>query len=281
DAYNRLLGENLGLLPMKIKGAVTKSAKDPMLINRDSFSLPSFMKFKTDEYYKDFNRVEVFKALELEEVGAASQAASMSPDRPAGSNDGDATNPPVVALRLQNGLPALVSKKIDAGEVMLLATAVDREGKDDSAAPTWTDWPLHFVFVPFIDVAVAHLLHGQTQNHNLTAGETLRWHPSEQTVRSFTLVRPDRGATRLRLPAKIGIRTLVTANELTEAGVYWLVAGVPGETSAVAEDKNTGVPLGVTPDLRESEDLASYSDEQLDARLGFTPIHLTAGADAP
>lgn len=281
DAYNRLLGEKLGLLPLMIKGIAAKSAKVPMLVNRDSFGLPSFMKFKADEYYKDFNRVEVYKALELQEVEKKSSESgppvlpNLSPHR------GEGRLAPIIALRLQNGLPVLVSKKVDAGEVLFLTTAVDREGRDDSSPPTWTDWPLHFVFVPFVDVLVSHLLHGQTQNHNLTAGETLRWHPSDQTVRSFTLVRPDRSSTRLGLPEKIGNRTVVTASELSNAGIYRLVAGIPGEAGAAPEDKTIDVPLAVTPDLRESDDLASFSDEQLDARLGFTPIHMTAGADAP
>ncbi|MCI0639647.1 MAG: hypothetical protein L0Y70_11270, partial [Gemmataceae bacterium] len=39
-----------------------------------------------------------------------------------------------------------------------------------------------------------------------------------------------------------------------------------------------GTPLAVTPDLRESQDLETLSEEQLTQRLGFTPIHLVAGA---
>jgi hypothetical protein len=280
DAYNRLLGDKLGLLPLKIKGVVARTAKEPMLVNRDSFSPPAMMKFKTDDFYKDFNRVEVFKALELEEVatGAKQDGPPLTANSPQEVEGGVTAT---VALRYQNGLPAIVTKKADAGEVMLLTTAVDREGKDDSSPPTWTDWPLHFVFVPFVDVMLAHLLHGQTQSHNFTANETLRWFPSDQTLRSFTLVHPDGRSTRLGLPQKIGNRTIVTAGDLVSAGIYRLVAGFPAETGTKAEDKQSGLPLAVTPDLRESEDLASFSDDQLDIRLGFTPIHITAGADAP
>jgi hypothetical protein len=35
----------------------------------------------------------------------------------------------------------------------------------------------------------------------------------------------------------------------------------------------------VTPDLRESADLTSLTDRQLDERLGFPVHHLIAGAD--
>lgn len=292
EAYNRLLGRKLGLLPLKIKGIVDKSIQEPLLVNRDSFDLPAFLKFKTDDFYKDFNRIEAYKALELDEseVGAASRAAPVGPARLAGPTEAGPTDeedpaialPAKVALRFQSGLPALVSKKIDAGEVLLVATAADRGGKEESSDPTWTDWPLRFVYVPFIDVAVAHLLHGQTQNHNLTAGETLRWYPSDKLTRSFTLTTPDGSRQRLGLPEKVVNRLVVTANDLPTAGVYRLIEALPADTAPAPtgpDDKKAGVPLAVTPDLRESEDLDSFSNEQLDQRLGFAATHLTAGAD--
>jgi hypothetical protein len=39
-------------------------------------------------------------------------------------------------------------------------------------------------------------------------------------------------------------------------------------------------PIAVVPDLRESENLDSFTDSQIDERLGFQPVHLTAGRDA-
>lgn len=265
DAYNRLFGQKVGLLPLRIKGTVERTLQNPLLVSRDSFTLPAFVQFKTDENYKDFNRVEVYKALELDET------------------DKNADAPATVALRYQNGLPALVSKKVDAGEVLLWTTAADPGRKDDAPNFVWTNWPLHFVYVPFVDVAVAHLLHGQTQNHNLTAGETLRWYPSDQFARSFTLVRPDGDKVRLGLPEKAGNRTIVSADDLTKAGVYRLLATMsnePGANLAMPPDSRGGLPLAVAPDLRESEDLESFSDAQLDQRLGFGPIHVTVGTEA-
>jgi hypothetical protein len=274
EPYNRLLGQKLGLLPMKINGVVERSLKQPLLVNRDSFELPAFLKFKADEFYKDFSRVEAYKALELEPFAAAA------------TKPGDAgakAEPPVtVALRFNNGLPALVSKKVDAGEVLLLATAADPGWKDDSSNPVWTDWPLHSVYVPFVDVAVAHLLHGQTQNHNLVAGETLRWYPADRLTRAFTLLHPDGTIDRLGLPEMSGNRAVVTASDLPKAGVYRLFTMMPtdpGTTSTPIEEQKAGVPLAVTPDLHESENLESLSEAQLNERLGFTPNHVTAGAE--
>jgi hypothetical protein len=294
DAYNRLLGQRQGLLPLKIKSVVEKTIKEPLLINRDSFELPAFFNFKTDEFYKDFNRVEAYKALELDETSGFGEANTppLTPDpSPQGGEGGNApaaqggegsVSPAKVALRFQNGLPAVVSKKIDAGEVMIVTTAAERGGKDESADPTWTDWPLRLVYVPFVDVAVAHLLHGQTQNHNLTAGETLRWYPSDKLTRSFALTMPDGTRQRLGLPEKAGNRLVVTANDMPTAGVYRLFETLPTDTApppTAAEDKKAGVPLAVTPDLRESENLESFTNDQLDQRLGFAATHVTAGAD--
>src|SRR5438067_2421402 len=44
--------------------------------------------------------------------------------------------------------------------------------------------------------------------------------------------------------------------------------------------KSDGLPIAVTPDLRESENLETFTDDQLDQRLGFTPVHLTAGVSS-
>jgi hypothetical protein len=285
EAYIRVLGAKLGLLPLKIKGKMQRPVKEPLLVNRDTFDLPALLKFKSDELYKDFNRIEVWRALELDTI----VIPRLAPVRRAGedevpANDDSAQTepPPTVALRFANGLPALVSRRVDAGEVLLLATAAEPGRQDDVPHPLWSDWPLHFVYVPFIDVLVAHLLQGQTQSHNLVAGETLRWYPTERLQRAYTLVHPDGRRVRLGLPQKHGNRAVVTTTDVPGAGIYRLRATMPSQESEAprgADDGKDGVLLAVTPDLRESEDLASLTDEQLDQRLGFTPLHVTAGAE--
>jgi hypothetical protein len=269
---------------MPIKGVVERPIKEPLLVNRDSFELPALLKFKTDELYKDFNRVEVWKALEVDATRSAPVRRTGTDAAPAEKTDDNTAAveaPPVVALRYQNDLPAIVSRKVDAGEVVLVTTTADPGWKDDVPHPVWTDWPLHFVYVPFIDVLIAHLLHGQTQNHNLVAGETLRWHPSDRLQRTYTLVHPDGQRVRLGLPEKHGNREVVTTRDLPRAGVYHLITALSAQEGAApgVGEADKGVPLAVVPELRESDDLTTLSDEQLDERLGFTPIHLTAGAE--
>ena len=39
----------------------------------------------------------------------------------------------------------------------------------------------------------------------------------------------------------------------------------------------TGTPIAVVPDLRESVDMTTLTDGQIDEQLGFVPIHITAG----
>jgi hypothetical protein len=139
------------------------------------------------------------------------------------------------------------------------------------------------MYLPFIDVAVAHLLHGQTHTHNLTAGQTLQWYPRDAEQRTYALLHPGGHLERLGLPETVGERPVVTASDLSRAGIYYLLSmpaarpGQKAETPDSVEAKEKGSPLAVVPDLRESEDLESLTDAQIDERLGFRPIHVTAG----
>jgi hypothetical protein len=252
------------LLPLPLKGTAKAPAGAPRLVDRASFTLPAFWKFRDDEYYKDFAKVEVWQSVELTE--------------PAAKDDAPAT----VALRTSDGKPLVATRKLDAGEVAFVATAADASLDEKTLNPAWTDWPLHLqVYVPFVQVLVSHLLHGQSQTYNVTAGEPLMWYPTDKELRSYTLVHPDGTPVRLGLPEKKGNRAVVTATDLARAGVYRLVAVRPrgeGETETPG-DLGDGTPIAAVPDLREADDLTTFSDAQLDERLGFRPIHLTADAE--
>jgi hypothetical protein len=83
----------------------------------------------------------------------------------------------------------------------------------------------------------------------------------------------------------------VTALDTARAGVYRIVPAdadstpepsVPqaeGVEESRQEPRLVGVPFAVVPDLRESEDLSSFTDAQIDERLDFQPVHLLAGDD--
>ena len=124
-----------------------------------------------------------------------------------------------------------------------------------------------------------------TQTYNLVAGQTLNWYPTEKVDYVFSLVHPDGTATRLGLPEKEkgDKRYVLTATDLPRAGIYRMVVmprGMEGAGSIdPAEAIKHGTPIAVIPDLAESADLSSLSDADIDARLGFTPIHITAGEE--
>jgi len=278
DAYNRILGQKHGLLPMALEGFVDFGGKDKetVKINRDSVGIPAYTIFKEDDYYKGLGDAIVWKVVKL---GEKQQPTANGSADPATNKNKDAVE---VALRLSNGLPIVTTKKVDAGQVVFIATSADPGFKKDSPDLTWTDWPYHPVNVPFVQVTLSHLLQEQTQTHNLTAGETLRWRPGDKTLRHYSLVNPDGTTTRLGAAELVEERPLVTSEGLPEAGVYRLTttgtaAGKDETPGAKETAPATGVPWAVIPDLRDSDNLEAYTDAQLDQRLGFRPIHMTAG----
>jgi hypothetical protein len=245
DAFNKGLGD---LLPTPIHQVREYIPKQAPFFDRGTFTLPAFVKFKDDGYFAGFSKIQSPKILELAEPKAESAAEAI--------------------LRFDTGLPALVRKRIDKGEVILFATAAD---------PLWSDLPLSFgEFIPLIQTMFAHLLQGQTQDLNTVAGRSLTWHPTDKELRNYSLQTPTGEFLRLGLPAVKDKRQVLTLPELAQAGIYRLVARSATQDETVAE---TGIPIAVTPDLRESQDFTALTDEQIDTRLGFSPVHLSAGSD--
>lgn len=276
-AYNKVLGEKHGLLPLPIKGRLQAAPKEAFKINPQSVGLPEFWRFRDDKFFQSFKDVEAYQILELDETASATADSGDETDK-------KKADPPTVVFRYQNGTPAIVERTLGAGKVFLFTSAAELGFKSDSADPTWTNWPIHPTYAPFINVTLNYLLQGQTQSFNVVAGQPLDWYPTEKELRTYTLVHPNGQEERLGLPEKNekkGNRPMVTATKLTRAGIYYMVAGVPNQESVseVPEAKNQQrTPIAVVPEPRESEDLSSFSDEKLDDMLGFTPIHMTAGA---
>ncbi len=283
DAYNRILDKKYGLLPLPIKGVAQNPFQNPLKLNPGSAGIPAFWMFRDDDYYKGLKDVEIYKSLDLEEP----EKTDAKKDVPvAASEPSDKKHDPqTIAFRFSNGKPAVVSRLVGGGEVLFVATAADKGWKRDSGEPTWTDWPIHREFIPFVHIMIGHLLKGQTQTSNVVAGEKLDWQPNLKVERAYTLVTPTGSNVRLGLPEKKNNRSVVTVAELPLAGIYRMVATLPpqarlDEPAGTAEpDKTAGVPIAVVPDLRESEDLTTLSDEEIDQRLGFRPTHITAGVE--
>src|SRR5207244_4255862 len=79
--------------------------------------------------------------------------------------------------RRGDGTPALLIRKAGAGQVMLFTTAADMGSKLGSLDPTWTDWPLDRLYLPFLDVAFSQLVRNQAAVHGITCGQPLTWFP--------------------------------------------------------------------------------------------------------
>lgn len=284
EAYNKVLGKKFGLLPLPLQAAV-KSAGQPLKIDRRTFGQGplAYQAFKDDDYYRVFNFVEVWQHVEMEEPAAAQrQDDAAEPNVPATAKEDGPAN---VIARLSNGKPLIARRKVDGGEVVFVGTAAHHEGFDARTLnPNWTNFADLPTLVMFLDVTIGHLLRGQGQDYNLVAGRPLHWYPNEKLDYVYSLVHPDGTSVRLGLPEKEkDKRYVVTASDLPRAGVYRMVVmprGMEGaDTIDPAEALKHGTPIAVIPDLSESADLSSLSDADIDGRLGFTPIHITAGEE--
>lgn len=298
--YNDILGKKHGLLPLPITDLLVREAKNPLPIDRASAALPAFWKFKDDEYYKGVGNLEVWKTLILDDSAlrkteeAEKEAAPEKADAAADAEEAKDKKParkeaPVaVALRYSDGKPAVVLGRVGTGEVLLFATAATPGIEPDTFALTWTNLPLHPVFLPLMDVTLSRLLQGQTQDNNVVAGRTWTWRPAEKRLLSYSLYRPDGEEVRLGLPRRVDDRQEILAEDLPDAGIWKLVGrslsaegtSPPPDPKAGLPDAAAGVPLAVTPDLAESEDIDTLPNEEIDRRLGFRPVHLTAGSAA-
>jgi len=249
--YNKALFDQQNLLPIKLKAARTELAPESVRLDRTSADAPFFRVLAEDDQYKGLNAIGIHGYLETEQVR---------------------NSPAHALLRFNNAQPAVVSRKVEAGEVLLVTTTADL---------SWTDWPLaRGMYLPFIDLLLNHLLHGQAALHNLTAGSPLHWEPVERDAgQAFVCVRADGTREHLGRPRNAGGRALLTVPDTATAGIYRIVADTSSERPSNRRPSDTGVPFAVVPDLRESEDLQCLSDNQIDQRLGFHPVHRVAGRD--
>ncbi len=259
DVYNRLLHERFGLLPGKLTDFYEAPAPDrPLRFDVKSVNSPSWSAALQEGSLERIGQVEVLRTLAV---------------------DSPAKDPAQVVLRYDDGRPAIVTHRLPDGQVLLVTT---------SAAPDWSDWPIRPTFVPFVQIALSRLIGGEVQGHNRTAGEPLLWRPPPDAVsRSHTLTQPDGARVRLGLPERMQDHAALVVNDTPRAGVHWIsldsdsplpregeVAGATGFAP-----QHGAVPFAVVPDLRESENLDALSGPQLDERLGFQAIHVTAGDD--
>ncbi len=277
DAYNRILYEKHRLLPAKVKGTLDAPAKEqPLYLDPDTadgFLVPFRQKPLVRIGAARFN-----KALEVEDQAG--------PDFDPDVADAVQAQAPRVVFRFgpikdeKRGRPAVLRKKLSAGEVVLVTMAADR---------SWGDWPATDgdSYFALIHITLQHLLPGRTDAHNRTIGENLVWNPPASDLGRIGYLRDPKGdRSRLGPLQVVDNRPTLTATTTPRAGVYWLLtvseAGLPKEWEG--KSASAGVPFAVSLQrdeedphrLRESENLESLTDAQLDKTFGFPVVHWNA-----
>jgi len=96
--------------------------------------------------------------------------------------------------------------------------------------------------------------------------------PGDRTGATMSLL-PEGPRVPLGLASIDNERPFVVTPSLSRAGVYWLTT----------RDNDAGdrKPFAVAPDLRESADLQTLSDDEIDRQLGFATVHVTVKEEEP
>jgi hypothetical protein len=240
DRYNLLLGSRgTKLLPFDLGPTRITKADQPLKLATDSVAAGSFVeRFKDSPFSTVTADVDVTTAFELKE-----------------NPDGRSL------MRFVDGTPAIASKAVGEGEVLLLATTLDAR---------WSNWPAKAgSYVSLVQFALAHLTGKGTQLRNRVAGEAIVYQPPAEGA-GFDVVLPGGKKTRLAKPGLDGQGKLTVAHtETATAGIYAI--------EAVGDQPMTVARYAVVPDLRESDDLTGLSDADVTTALGFAPMMLQAG----
>ena len=257
EDYTELLDEKLGLLPYPLSAPLEADRATPMRLDAGETDPQSFLAPFREEPLNRVNQTGIFQALGVKEENRGTSR---------------------VLVRYTNGNPAIASRSVGAGHVILVTTSADE---------SWTDWPLRgHTYLPFLHLNVSHLLGGESRGHNLTAGQEIRWHPpSQKSGEVYVMVDPKNNATGIGAPKmdETQNRFMVTALNTGRAGLY-RIAPKSGPNTPPAPDRPdetlalAGI-FAVSPDIRETENLSTLSDEQIDKRLDFNVHHLIAGDD--
>jgi hypothetical protein len=267
-AYNELLADKLGLLPLRLGAPYTAKEEQPLFIDPDSADPHGFLaSFGENPYADSLRKLVVLQALD---TGKAPDVAG--------------AEPPQVALRYTNGRPAVVSRRVGRGRVVLCTTsgAVDLR---------WGVWPLQGgTFLPLIDRALDHVLEGRSGEYNRRAGEAIVWYPPAlDEGRPFDLKTPDGEDVRLGpAEARGSDRPAVRVADTARAGIYRLAPvarsadEVPNLDPEAGPREPPGALFALAPDLRESANLDSLTPAEIDEQLGIKAVHLSAqGDEAP
>jgi hypothetical protein len=171
-------------------------------------------------------------------------------------------------LKYADGQNAIVVGPYGRGSVVVVSFAADLRGSDAPLRPS---------YVPFIQALVGHMLSQRLGRQNLVAGETYFWRPPpELRKQRFRLLTPSGAIRPLELPKSDDLDGEVATGELGQAGVYRILPDVASSEETGSDTSDSGDIFVVTPDPRETADLTTLNEEQLNERLSRPPIHQQA-----
>lgn len=243
DRYNLLLGsKGAKLLPFDLAQLKTAKPEAPFKPAPDTAS--SYLdRFRDDPFATVTADVDVLTTFGMVETGT----------------DGR------VLLRYSDQTPAVASKIIGEGEIILIGTGLDTR---------WANWPAKAgSYLSFVQFTLAHLTSRGTKKQNQTAGELLTYSPQAEG-KGFDVIPPTGNRVRLGQPSidPVTRKLLLSYADTSRAGLYQFVA--------VDSNPPVGPRFAVNPDLRESDDLSQALDDEIEASLGFRPMFLQAGSGA-
>ncbi len=241
ERYNQILGSGgAKLLPFDLEAATSTTIETPYKLAAETVAVPSYLERLRDEPFRT--------------VSADADLLTVVSTKP---GDGQ------VLLRLSDQRPFLSSRTIGAGEVIFVGTSLDAR---------WGNWPAKAgSYVSFLRMTLRHLTtDNNSKETNRTAGEPLIYYPSDVS-KEFDLIRPNGERTKLGRVAggAAGQRVSIEATDTSVAGLY--------QIGQAGEEPLRGPRFAVSPDLRESDDLTSLSDGEVEQLLGFKPVFLIAG----
>jgi hypothetical protein len=256
-AHNKVLFERMRLLPYPMERLADSPKDRGWRLDRTTAEQQPFVRFRDEKGYAGVGKIEARRLVQLKEEGGGPQLAEESR----------------VLMRYVNGMPAIASRKRPGqGEVMLFTTAMHETARDEKEVD-WSNWHLSLGMVPFVQVAVNHLVEGRPGEVNRVAGQSLVYQvPRGEEETTFDLIGPDGERKRLPVPVSSQGRYLVTATDTPRAGLYTIVGA--------GREPEKGSPLfAVTPLLSETEDLTAMGPAEVDRTIGAGAIHLTADND--
>ncbi|MEZ6142487.1 MAG: BatA domain-containing protein [Zavarzinella sp.] len=234
EIYNRVLGSGgANLLPATMKAIFTAPEDQPIFPDPNSIALQSFLgKFRStsNDPFLQIRDAQTAKAVEVEE--------------PADVNSGQ------VMLRYNNNMPALLSKQLRLGEVLLLTTSADRQ---------WGYFATNLTFQPFVHGAMTHLIERSAQTYNLICGKPIAYQPKVVNI-PYEVIRPDGERQLLGKP-----EPSLTVGDTSLAGIYTILP---------QDDQQGGARFAVIADPEEYQALDAMPEDQIDTLLGFRPQHI-------